>query len=331
MIADNYGQIGLIAYLILSGHGIFSVVVAVLSIRVVIFIILFFLIRSQISIRRPHFSRIREYLSFSLPSIPGFISAWFISSSDRYVIGYFMGAASVGVYSAGYTLGSAAFITTRALGFVLPPNLAKLYDEGRMDEVKTLLSYSLKFLLMVIIPFVFGGAALSKQVLQLFSTAQIASQGYYIVPLVAIAILLICVCVPFGAVLTLVKKEHIGGISYTLAAVINLGLNILLVPIWGILAAAVTTLIAYSVHIGIMIYYSRKEFRFHIDWRFVVKSLIASLAMSLVIWRIAPEGNVATIVAVVIGVVLYGVILLLLRGFSRGEFRFFRGLFQSGF
>lgn len=329
MVADAYGQIGLIAYLTLSGHGLFSVVLAVLTIRVAIFFILFFFVNSQIRIRRPHFYRIREYLAFSLPTIPGLISAWFVGSSDRYIIGYFLGAASIGVYSAGYTLGSAAFIFVRVFGFVLPPTLSKLYDEGRMDEVKTHLSYSLKYLLMVIIPFIFGAAVLSKPVLLLFSTPQIVTQGYYIVPLVALAILLLCFCEPFGHVLILAKKTKISGIAYTLAALVNLGLNILLVPIWGILAAAITTIIAYSVLLGIVIYYSRKEFRFHIDWRFVAKSLIASLAMSLVIWWLAPEGSVATIVTVAIGIVVYGVILFLLKGFSPGEFRFFRGLFQS--
>ncbi len=329
MIADNYGQIGLIAYLALSGYGLFSVVLAVLAIRVAIFFFLFFFINSQIRIRSPRFSRIREYLAFSLPTIPGLISAWFVGSSDRYVIGYFLGAASIGVYSAGYTLGSAAFIMVRIFSFVLPPTLSRLYDEGRIDEVKTHLSYSLKFLLLIIIPFIFGAVVLSKQVLLLFSTPQVVTQGYYVVPLVALAILLLCFCEPFGAVLTLVKKTKISGIAYTLAALVNLGLNILLVPIWGILAAAITTIIAYSLLLGINVYYSRKEFSFDMNWRFIAKSLIASLAMSLVIWWLGPEGSVATVVTVVIGVVVYGVILFLLRGFSRGEFRFFRGLFQS--
>lgn len=328
VIADAYTQIGLIAYLILNGHGLFSIVLAVLAVRVVIFFGLFFLIKSQIGIRRPHFSRIREYLSFSLPTIPGLISAWVVGFSDRYVIGYFLGAASVGVYSAAYTLGSILFMLASVLSFVLPPTLSKLYDEGRTDEVKTHLSYSLKYLLMMAIPFVCGAAALSKQVLRLFSTVEIASQGYYVVPLVALATLVLCVGGSFGYILTLVKKTKITGTAYTLAALINLGLNLLIVPIWGILGAAITTLIAYSVLLGIGVHYSRKEFRFDIDWHFIFKSLIVSIAMSLVIWWIAPEGNVATIVAVVIGVVVYGAILFLLKGFSRGEFRFFKRLFK---
>lgn len=45
MIADTYGQLGLIAYLVLNGHGLLSIVLAVLAVRVVIFFILFFLVK----------------------------------------------------------------------------------------------------------------------------------------------------------------------------------------------------------------------------------------------------------------------------------------------
>ena len=139
-IADMYGQLGLIAYVVLNGYGLFNVLLTVLAIRVVIFFILFFLIKHRIGIRRPRFSRIREYLNFGLPTIPGNISSWVVLFGGRYVIGYFLGVAPVGIYSAGHTLGSIPFVFAITLGFVLTPTLSKLYDEGRMNEVKTYLS-----------------------------------------------------------------------------------------------------------------------------------------------------------------------------------------------
>lgn len=330
MTATRYVEVGLIAYFVLNGHGILSVVLCLLAVRALMFLILFFLIKSQIGIKRPHFRNTKAYLSFSLPMIPGVISAWVIASSDRYIIGYFLGVTSVGVYSAGYNLGILPLMLAGVLGFVLPPTLSKLYDEGRMNEVKTHLSYSLKYLLMIAIPFVCGAAVLSKQVLGLFSTIEIASQGYYVVPLVALATLLVCICIPFGHILVLVKKTKIGGTAYTLAALINLGLNLLIVPIWGILGAAITTLIAYSVLLAIEVHYSLREFRFDIDWRFIIKSLIASAIMTLVIWSMHPQSNLNIIITVLVGVAVYGVALFLLKGFKKEEISFFRGLLQRG-
>jgi O-antigen/teichoic acid export membrane protein len=263
-----------------------------------------------------------------LPTVPGVLAAWVVASSDRYVIGYFLGAASVGIYSTGYLIGNIPVMLIGILGFVLPPTLSKLYDEGRMNEVKTHLSYSLKYLLMMTIPFVFGATVLSKQVLTLFSTIEIASQGYYVVSLVALATLLVCICVPFGEILIVVKKTKIVGIAYTLAALINLGLNLLIVPICGILGAVISTLIAYSVLVAIEVHYSLREFRFDIDWRFIIKSLIASAIMALVIWLMHPQSNLNIIITVLVGVAVYGAGLFLLKGLKREEISFFRELLK---
>jgi O-antigen/teichoic acid export membrane protein len=329
-IANNYGQVGLIAYLVLSGYGILSTVLAVLATMAVMFFILFFLIRSQLGIKRPHFSRLREYLNFGLPTIPGNVSSWVVASSDRYVIGYFLGATSTGIYSAAYGLGSVISIPAAILGFVLPPTLSKLYDEGRMEEVKTHLKYSLKYLLAVAIPFVFGAAILAEPVLRLFSTAEIARQGHFILPLVALSILFYGTYVIIAHILVVAKKTKIMGLIWIIAAVANLGLNIVVVPHLGILGAALTTLIAYSLALGVGSYYSFKEFKFSIDWRFIIKSVVASAIMSLAIWMIAPQGTSATILTIVAGTAIYGVALFLLKGFNKEEFKFFKNLFQRG-
>jgi len=328
VIADTYVQVGLIAYLVLNGHGILGIALVVLAIRAVIFVVLFFLVKSQIGLRRPRFRRIKEYLTFGLPGIPANISAWVVASSDRYVIGYFLGAASIGVYSAGYGLGSLIMMPATVLGFVLPPVLSKLYDEGRMDEVKIHLRYSLKYVLALAIPFVLGATILAEPVLRLFSTAEIAGQGHSILPLVALSILFYDTYVIISHILAVAKKTKIIGLIWTIAGVANLGLNIVVVPHLGILGAALTTLIAYALALGIGIYYSFKEFRFSIDWRFIIKSLVASAIMSLVIWAMHPQSSLATIIAVIVGAAVYGLVIFLLKGFRRDEISFFRRLLR---
>lgn len=330
MVCNTYGQIGLIAYLVLNGHGILSIVLAVLSIQVLLLSILLFITRVQIGVKRPHFSDIKEYFNYGLPTIPMSMAIWVTTSSDRYVIAYFLGATSVGIYSAAYGLGSIIFMFAGILGFVLPPALFKLYDEGRMSEVKTHLSYSFKYLLALAIPFVFGAAILAAPVLTLFSTAEIASKGHLITPLVALSILFSCANSVISRILGLVKKLKIVAAIHVVAAAVNLGLNILVVPHLGILGAAITTVISYSLVLGATTYYAFKEFKFDIGWRFIIKSLIASAAMSLAIWKMSPRGTAAAILTVVAGVAIYGVVLLLLKGFKREEFEFFKGLLRKG-
>jgi O-antigen/teichoic acid export membrane protein len=258
--------------------------------------------------------------------VPGDISAWIIASSDRYIIAYFLGTTSVGIYSAAYALGTIPLIFAAVLGIVLAPTLSKLYDEGRMSEVKIYLSYSLKYFLALAIPFVFGAAILGKPVLGLFSTVEIASQGYFVVPMVALGVLLYGAFAVIYHTLVLVKKTRILGVIWIIAALVNLGLNIMVVPYLGIMGAALACLIAYSLVLGMGSYYSFRELTFDIDWRFIIKSLIASAIMALVIWIIS---NLNVIITVLVGVAVYGVGLFLLKGFKREEIAFFSRLFSK--
>lgn len=329
VVGDTYIELAVIAFLILKGYGLLSALLAVLAVRSMIFIPLLFLINSQVRIKRPHFSKIKEYLSFGLPTVPGNLASWVVASSDRYVIGYYLGATSVGIYSAAYGLGSLMIMLVGVLGFVLPPTLSKLYDEGKMEELKTHLSYSLKYFLAVAIPFVFGAAILGKPVLRLFSTAEIAAKGRFVVPLVALSILFYGAFAVIAHILIVAKKTRITGLIWIAAAVVNLGLNIVAVPRFGILGAALTTLIAYSLALAVGSYYSFKEFRFSIDWCFIGKSLIASGIMTLAIWLMHPRNNLATIIAIIAGVAIYGVAIILAKGFTKNEVFFFTRLLQQ--
>ena len=122
----------------------------------------------------------------------------------------------------------------------------------------------------------------------------------------------------------LAKKTRIVGVTWVVSAIANLTLNIVLVPPVGILGAAIATVVAYLLAVGITIYYSRRELPFAVDWGFIAKSLVASGVMVVVVFVIAPEGTLWTVLTVACGVLVYAAIVLLLRGFERRELQFFR-------
>lgn len=328
VIAEAVGRVGLVAFLTANGYGLFGAILAVLVVRVAILLILCYLTASRIGIRRPRFSNIRRYLSFSLPLIPAGITGWIVASCDRYVIGYFLGAAAVGVYSAAYMLGAIPYILTGLLSFVLLPSVSKLYDEGRMSQAKAVLSYSLKYFLTLAIPFVFGAALLGEQALSMFSTPEIATEGRYVMAIVALGTLFMGAYAVLAHVLIMAKKTKVIGITWAISASVNLLLNILVVPHLGILGAAITTLIAYLLALGIIARYSSREFTFNIEWKFISKSLTASVIMAAIIWLIDPQSTPSTVLAAVAGTAVYGLTLLSLKAFKKEEIAFFRGLLR---
>ena len=128
--------------------------------------------------------------------------------------------------------------------------------------------------------------------------------------------------------LYLAKRTDISGKIWITAAVLNLGLNIVFVPYIGMIGAAITTLIAFTLVFTLATYYSFKYIRFDIDFRFILKSIFASIVMSLVIIKWSPIGllNVLTVIGVCAGV--YSVILLRLKGVKKEEIAFFKGSFK---
>ncbi|HJH26500.1 MAG TPA: polysaccharide biosynthesis protein [Methanophagales archaeon] len=327
-ILYTYGMVALVAYSLLSGYGIVEALISFLIARIIVFLLMASLIISEIGVKIPTFSHLKEYLRFGLPTVPGNFSAWIVNSSDRYIIGYFLGVAFVGYYSPGYMLGAMISMYVAPLGFLLPAVLSKLYDEGKEGEVKRYLEYTLKYFLMLAIPSAFGLSLLSKQLLITLSTSEIASYGYSITPFVAVSALFLGADAIIAQIIVLVKKTKIIGAIWMFAAIMNLGLNFVFIPHFGILGAAITTLIAYVLGFLLGYYYSFKYFKFGIDFRFILKSIFASIVMSLIIIKWNPIGTLNVLIVIGVCAVVYAAILLLLQGVKKEEIEFFKELFK---
>ena len=320
-----------VAALVLAGYGIFGAVVGLLATNLMLFLVMGILIVSEIGVAIPGFKNLREYLSFGLPTVPGNLSSWVVNSSDRYVIALFLGTAYVGYYSPGYTLGNVVSMFIAPLSFMLPAVLSKHYDDGNLNDVKTVLSYSMKYFLALAIPSVVGLSLLSKPLLTILSTPEIAEQGYLITPFLALTGLLFGLFAIIAEILVLEKKTSITGTIWILAAVLNLGLNIIFVPRIGIVGAAATTLFAYSLAFILSAYYSFKYLVFPVDGSFILKCLVAAAIMGVVVIIGAPQmsgGLVGITLLVGISALIYGAGLFMLRGFKKEEIRFFRGLLR---
>lgn len=328
MILQNFGEVAMIAYFIFSGFGVFGAVISLLIVRIFMGAITFVMIVSQIGIKIPKFSNIKSYLKFGVPLIPSEFSHWITNSSDRYVIIFFMGIGSVGIYSAAYAVGCIITMFITPLNFVLVPALSKSYYEGNIDEVKNLLSYSLKYLLMLAIPSAFGLSILAKPILQIMTKPEFVPSGSLVIPFIAASMILFCIYAIVGQVIVLVKKTKIIGTVWSVAGLTNLGLNMIFVPKIGILGAAITTLIAFGIATAITSYYSFKYLKFDIYWIFILKSIVASVMMCIVIWYINPIQLLDVLLCIGIGAGIYAAILFLLKGFTREEIRFFRTLFK---
>ena len=176
------------------------------------------------------------------------------------------------------------------------------------------------------IPYTFATFIISDNVLHVLTTTEIAYQGSHITPVVAVAHLFLGIYTLLTYVLLLTKKTKKMAILWALSLPLNFGLNILIVPIFGIFGAALTTLLAYFIAMCGVLYFALKELKFNSNWYFIIKSILASTLMSFIIWNIDPVGNFQLILTIIGGIFIYVISLFFLQGFSSKEYEFFKAL-----
>lgn len=316
-------EVGLIAYFVLNGYDLFGAIISLVITRGIVLILTLYLIISHAGFVFPNFSIIRPYLKYSLPLVPTAIFSFLISSSDRYVINYYFGVTSVGIYSAAYSIPGIILMFHHLILYILSPIIYRQYDKKQTDMARSYLSYGWKYVLMFLVPAAFGLSVLAEPLLDNLTTTEFISEGRIIIPIVALSLIVYSVSSLFGIIARLSERTGIIFTAFAGAAVLNLGLNILFVPRWGIIAAAVTTLISYIVVAIIMFYRSNKLLKFDMQLDFILKNIASSSLMAAVIWLIHPTSLLMTLICIPIGTIVYFVILIILRGLSSNEIQIF--------
>jgi|WetSurMetagenome_2_1015567.scaffolds.fasta_scaffold00621_19 O-antigen/teichoic acid export membrane protein len=321
LIVKTSLEIVLILFFVLSGFGLFGAMLSLIITEAVSLTIMLFFIFSYAGFAKPDFSLLRPFLIFGLPLIPITLARFVIDSSDRYVIGFYMGAEKVGIYSAAYGIGVIPLVLSTYLVYVLGPTVYNLHDNGLIEKARMYLSYSWKYLLMLSIPSAFGLSILSRPLLLNMTTSKFVPEGLYIIPLVVLCIVFWGMEQIFGISLLIFKRRKIFIIAFLSGAVTNFILNIILVPRYGIIAAAITTLIAYIIITIIIGYSSRRYFTFSLNLQFITKCIFASIGMTVCIWIFNPIDITGIIISIIMGIFVYFCLLFLQKGFRNGEIR----------
>ncbi|MEM8933161.1 MAG: oligosaccharide flippase family protein, partial [Acidobacteriota bacterium] len=192
----------------------------------------------------PRFERrlVRPLLHFGVLVIPTAITGWVITMADRYVLRYYGTLADVAEYSVGYKIGMIL-----QMGLVWPFQLAwpaVAYSISKRAGHEKSYARVLTYLCFALVGGVLALSLLSRAGLQAFA-GDSYDLAYQVVPLVAMAYAFA------GVQFCLAPGVHIAGLTRYLTlysvigTLINLGLNFLLVPTYGMMGATWATVASY--------------------------------------------------------------------------------------
>ena len=326
LVLQSYIGVFVSIYLTYAGYNIETVVLGLLTGYVAVFIMMAFLIVKYLGIGIGKWSNLKEQLAFALPTIPSNVSSWVVDSSDKYVIGILIGSVAVGCYSPGYALGSILLMFLSPFAVLLPAVLPEHYEKGDITEVDKYLSYSMKYYLLLTIPAAVGMSVLSKPLLYIITTPEIALGGYMVTPFVCLGAIFMGMYGITNNILILEKNTMILGKLWIVVAISNIVLNLLLVPYLNILGAAIATLICYILAFAVTAIASKKTMRLPFNIKELLKIVIAAAIMGIAVYMMHPIGIINVLISIVAGVIIYFAIIFILKAVTMKEIGIFKDL-----
>ena len=266
--------------------------------------------RSRYSLKTQMFSKplFLEGLSFGAPLIAFELSSIGLAFSDRYLLTYYCGAEKLGVYTAGYTVCFyIADILRQPLGISVVPIYMRLYTDKGLEATIEFIREILGYVFLLIAPIFAGVYAIKHELLVMLASSKYA-EAEAVIPWVLGSTLLYA-CQPlFAAGFTINKQTKLSSKIIVVGALSNVILNVLLLPRYGMIAAAWSTAFSYIAVLVIMTAVSSRTFPLSIPYFRILFYSCASLVMYLVI---VSCGDIALPLKILIGIAVYTAIILL--------------------
>lgn len=250
--AQTFVVINVAATLLSIGFSLFGAIVLKLGLTGVLggtffaaLVILPFRIWTVRDLLSPTFSLqiLRKLLKFGVPIVPSSLAYWVFAVSDRILLGKLSNLEQVGLYTvANQVTGILAFFNG-ALGQAWSPHAIRVYEEHQ-EYAPIFFGRVMAYVLAGFGLLSVGITTFSHEILMVLTTPSFHAASFAIGPL-ALAIAAYATTHVTALGISLKKKTHYFAMFSWVAALLNVGLNVLLIPKWGMMAACWTTLAAY--------------------------------------------------------------------------------------
>jgi O-antigen/teichoic acid export membrane protein len=261
----------------------------------------------------------RPLVRIGFPSIFGLFAFLLIDYADRHMIERMVSLDALGVYLVGYSFGMVMAIAAGAFATAWPPFFMSYLN--KRDEARTIFARVLTYYLIgfggLIVLFFF----MAKPVV-LLMTAPAFHDAYLVVGLVATSHMLKgCYLIVLPGIYFAEKLRKQSAVEWV-AAIANIGLNFWLIPIYGIIGAALATFVSYLILPVLAWTVARHYLAVDYEWnRVALVSVAVLIASSLLYWLSSSLDAVllSTVVSTAVLLVFFSVAYWLLLTASERE------------
>jgi O-antigen/teichoic acid export membrane protein len=287
--------LALIGYLgaALVGKNLLAVVSIAIIVDLIITVIVLIWIARVLGFGRPDFSSLRKYLVYGLPTLPlGFLN-WALNSSDRFAVAYFLGPEELAIYAVAYGISIWSIqVVVTPIWTAVPGALNNLWNTGRQDEAISMLKTIFKFYFLGVTP-IFSIIFYWGEFIIVNYAGESYGAGAVIIIFVLTAYLIEYTSSFYRTVLAWYEKTKVFLWTFSITALGNLVLNLILIPRYGIVGAAMSTTAAYSLLFIFELIISRRIHKVDLPYGQALSTLGLGLLTAGVVSRLPMDGWLA--------------------------------------
>ncbi|WP_298610697.1 lipopolysaccharide biosynthesis protein [uncultured Thiothrix sp.] len=255
-------------------------------------------------------------LHYGLPLSLSFILLEIIHATDRVLLSWLIGFEAAGQYAVAFSLPFQLLILIgSAINAAFYPLILQTLEQQGETAAKKKLSDYLLILLGLLLPSYFGLMAVSRDFMPLLIGEAYLAESLRLLPIIGLLLVLNAVYLFHTSLaFQLAKQTYKPILVVGLAAILNVVLNLILIPHYRIEGAIIASLVAYLICIVYGNFLGAKFFKLPVLWLEVTKLIAAASLMLIILNQLAiGDGLVEGLVRVLVGVLVYSSAIYLLN------------------
>ncbi|HXK55003.1 MAG TPA: flippase, partial [Gammaproteobacteria bacterium] len=227
-------------------------------------------------------------LIFAIPLIPNIAAGWIAGYSDRLILSYYGKLDEVGLYSIAYQFAYILYIfndsVTQVQGPISMSGLTSDRERARKQIVEFVSVYTWIMAVLYL-----GMALFSREVIEWFLDPRYV-ESYKVIAILASLYAISGLYRVFSTVISFHKKTWIISTAAIFQALVNIVLNFIFIPMFGMYAAAFSSLFSLFAYLGWIVYRSQKLEPVKLPWR-AVSTTAAGVVIVLAVWYWLDHAN----------------------------------------
>jgi len=244
---------------------------------------------------------------------------------DSLLLGFIAGYGQVGVYQIAFKLIFALQFLPMAFTASLYPAMSSYWQNNR-EQLRVSFERALNYLLILVLPIIFGIFALADKIIPLFKAGP---EAIWPLRISIIALFFIFLNFPVGSLLNACDRQKRNTLNMGIAVSFSVMMNIVLIPLWQAVGASITVLLSNALMLILGLFSIRGLINYSPlnNLKILFKALLAAALMAVLIFFI--KQYVHVFIAVLIAASAYFLALFFLGGLKKSDINSIVKSFQS--